>query len=467
MFNKEDGSNITFWDAAWLAWDLTAQAVTSVWKWAYDLVDMWGDGISFMTDLFTNVAADVTGKDWLRTSFSANKWIIDKWWELVAEWKKQINEATKSKLRDTNEGQLAFDVVWTVWEFVAPAGWWAKVVKKIDSKAMVESLKKIPKAMDEIKAMMSNWEKMNQSKIMNIYEKYSWEANVIPDFQKLISNPNVTGEQVEVANMAMKAIDSWADFHNIKWFKELPRELQDYVLNFSQWKWWIAKDLSYVKSDRMMSKEWQMDDIVWKYNAPSWGITLPEAPSDIDKIVWDFNKALSSVSPEVKDSLMKKHPKLTKAIIGWGGIAAALWVLWAMRADEIESVKNDIASSTASAPNMSKNPEVNMSKADPESKDPESNMSKLYDPDTIESKKKELEAKKEKNAWTLNASTSVVDLMKMLWANSTMEARKILFEKLTSKPYQGTAEQNIELKALVEEAFSTGKNLDLITPIKR
>lgn len=462
MFNKEDGSGITFWDAAWLAWDLTAQWITSVGKWAYDLVDMWWDWLSFMADLFTNVAADVTGNDGIRTSLSANKWLLDKWGEHIAEWKRQINEATKSKLRDTNEGQLAFDVVGTVWEFVAPAGWGAKVAKKIDPKAMVESLKKIPKAMDEIKAMMSNWEKINQSKIMNIYEKYSWEANVIPDIKKLITeNPNITVEQATLANTAMKAIDGWADFHKIEWFKELPKDLQDYVLNFSEWKWGMAKDLTK-KSDRMLAKEWQMDDITGKYNAPDGSITLPDATSDMDKIVWDFNKFLETASPEIKDSLMKKYPKLSKTLIGWGGITAALWVLWAMRANEKEQLMNDIASPKVNTPDMSRSEEEPVSAPDMSRAEEEPTT-----PDTIAAKKKELQLLKEKNASTLNASTSIVDLMKMLWANSTMEARKELFEGLTSKQYEGTADQNVQLKALVEEMFSNGTLSDKIKSFKR
>ena len=87
--------------------------------------------------------------------------------------------------------------------------------------------------------------------------------------------------------------------------------------------------------------------------------------------------------------------------------------------------------------------------------------------DSIEAKKKELELMKEKNAGTLNTSTSVVDLMKMLWAESTQEARKLIFEKTTGKPYTASAEDNMQLKSIIEEMFSKGKLPDYITPIKR
>ncbi len=48
-----------------------------------------------------------------------------------------------------------------------------------------------------------------------------------------------------------------------------------------------------------------------------------------------------------------------------------------------------------------------------------------------------------------------------------MEARKMLFEKLTSKPYEGTAEQNVQLKSLIEEMFTKGTLDPAIQSIKR
>lgn len=93
-----------------------------------------------------------------------------------------------------------------------------------------------------------------------------------------------------------------------------------------------------------------------------------------------------------------------------------------------------------------------------DSKDPEVNKPDMtnaeIEPDTVDAKKKELELIKEKNAGKLNTATSVVDLMKALGVDSKQEARKIIFEKMTGAPYTGSAEDNIKLKALIEEAFT-------------
>lgn len=88
-------------------------------------------------------------------------------------------------------------------------------------------------------------------------------------------------------------------------------------------------------------------------------------------------------------------------------------------------------------------------------------------PDTISDKKKELETLKEKNAWDLNMGTSVVDLMKGLGVDSKQEARKLIFEKMTGKPYTASAEDNTQLKTLIEEAFSKGTLPDYFPSLKR
>lgn len=64
-------------------------------------------------------------------------------------------------------------------------------------------------------------------------------------------------------------------------------------------------------------------------------------------------------------------------------------------------------------------------------------------------------------------ATSVVDLMKGLGVESKAEARKLIFEKMTSRPYTASAEDNIQLKQLIEEAFSKGTLPDYFPSLKR
>lgn len=64
-------------------------------------------------------------------------------------------------------------------------------------------------------------------------------------------------------------------------------------------------------------------------------------------------------------------------------------------------------------------------------------------------------------------ATSVVDLMKGLGVDSKQEARKLIFEKMTGNTYTASAEDNIKLKSLIEEAFSKGTLPDYFPSLKR
>ncbi len=487
MFDKEDGSGITFWDMVGYGWDLLAKWAWAVVRWGVGAVDMIWDGYANIADVATNTAADLTGIQWLRTNISEKEWIIDKVWKPVYKWIDEWNKLTDSELWKTNEWQLGVDIIKTLWEFVAP-GWVAKkagaatkIPKALSS--LVEKLKGIPKAMDEIKLAMARGNKIDKSYLTEVANRYGWDTKAILNFDDL---KGFNADELTTAQSAMKAIDEGKSVNSIPWFHELPEKLKTHVYNFSEWKWGMTKE--YVPSARRVAKESQMDDITWKYNAPDGWISIADDITDINKSVGKYNQKfdnatpdanydmstfksrLESASPEVKQSLIKKYPTLAKIIIWWGWITAALWIYWAMRDDEKKELKKDIAGSEV---NMSKpgvdgsitipttDPSVNMSKT------PEVNMSKPADPASIAAKKQEIELLKEKNKSTLNMGTSVVDLMKGLGLDSSDTARKIAFEKITGKPYQRTAEQNIQLYALVEEALSTGKNLELFTPIKR
>lgn len=195
-------------------------------------------------------------------------------------------------------------------------------------------------------------------------------------------------------------------------------------------------------------------------------IKLLDDPKKIDLL-----EKIAASSPE---EIASKWPKIS-ALIKTGKLAGKLWVAETIRRleqPEIDAIDEELNAQEAPKEPTKETPNDGITFPDmPTSKDfnPSewSKFNKVEDTQTVSDKKKELELLKEKNAGTLNASSSVVDLMKMLWANSTMEARKMLFEGLTSKPYEGTAEQNIQLKALVEEMFANGTLSDKIKSFKR
>lgn len=171
---------------------------------------------------------------------------------------------------------------------------------------------------------------------------------------------------------------------------------------------------------------------------------------------------LKNVGPE---DIAKLPPSIKSKILDWAWkLVSAELIDAGLDDDEVAQVEAVVWSKETVDPGITMptaDPKVDKKEFSPTWAKPEE------EPTSIADKKKELQVMKEKNVWTLNASTSVVDLMKMLWANSTMEARKMLFEKLTSKPYEGTAEQNMQLKDLVEEMFAKGTLNDAIQPIKR
>lgn len=470
MFNKEDGSGITFWDMVGYGWDLLAKWAWAVVRWGVGAADMIWDGYANIADVATNTAADVTGIQWLRTNLSEKEWIIDKGAKPVYKWIDEWNKLTDSELWKTNEWQLGVDIIKTLWEFVAP-GWAAKkagVVTKIPKalSSLVEKLKGIPKAMDEIKLAMARGNKIDKSYLTEVANRYGWDTKAILNFDDL---KGFNTDELTIAQSAMKAIDEGKSVNSIPWFHELPEKLKTHVYNFSEWKWWMAKE--YVPSARRVAKESQMDDITWKYNAPDGSITFADDVTDINKSTGKYNQKfdnaspdasydmstfksrLESASPEIKQSLMKKYPKLATAL-AWGSVVTALWIYWAMNDNEKKEIMKDIwwdKTQSSADKNQPYTPSMIWSDDEPLS---------------ITEKKKELENIK----WSrkdLNTDTSVVDLMKSLGADSAMEARKKIFEDVTWRSYSGTAEENVELIKLVEEMYSTGKLNKYLQPIKR
>lgn len=371
-------------------YDVTVNGLASFAKGLYKLIDDAADAPWMVADFTTNTLADVTGNQDLRTNFSWTEWFMDKWGKWVKKIKDKISEVTHSDLRDTNEWQLFYDMAEATWEVVPTLLWgwvWAKATTKmVNPKAMVESLKKIPGAVDELKILLWKWWKVTQWKVAELYAKYVTKLDDLVDPKRVI-NPGKN-----------------------------------------------------------------MDEITWAYNAKP---PLLKSGKSMDQIVGDYNRKISS-SPKVKEYFMKKHPLIATAILGWSLLGWSLGAINGISQSQMEEFEKDLENIDASATDVTPTDgTITLPEVDPK------------DPETIAAKKKELQTMKEKNAGTLNAATSVVDLMKMLWVDSTMEARKVLFEGLTSKSYEGTAEQNIQLKALVEEMFSNGTLSDKIKSFKR
>ena len=485
MSNNND---ISFWDWTKYAWELIANAGIWVWKWVVDLADLWWDVLAFWTDLATNAAADLTGKDWLRTSLSANEWLMDMTWDHLNKWFDQMKDAVRTKIWETKGWKFWAEAAWFVWELFAPA-WtinkWGKAISKwVEwTKMLVSELKKIPWAFEEVKKLMSSWKKASNPEVMELISKYVpterfqriqdyliWKADDVIDFQWLPKN--LTWDQLSIMQNAAENIKNWKLATEVNWFLQLPQNVQKYILK-KNWavssvawkadeatssfiKW--GKTPEEFKAGRAARMEESSTDNMFDFpkgktaeefvegrakslqdieNASEEVLTAPDSLSAIEK----WKSILSRYSPEELNKLLDQYPKLKT----WSKLALAIGL-------------NHIAEVANEEDPVNSNNDITLPKADANNKE---------EPTSIADKKKELQAMKEKNVWTLNASTSVVDLMKMLWANSTMEARKILFEKITSKPYEGTAEQNMQLKDLVEEMFAKGTLSNAIQPIKR
>ena len=223
----------------------------------------------------------------------------------------------------------------------------------------------------------------------------------------------------------------------------------------------------------------QVDEILQSYsiwtkwkvlqNASRVAVKAPDKTQLIDLI---------KNSPDLsKSEMLSKWPKLMKTIttVGPGGVVALLNQIDRLDEQEFQEFmqsQSDGATEVAPQQPTKEAPNdggITMPEADtkdvPVNK-PDRFLSEV-EPTTIADKKKELELLKEKKAWDLNMATSVVDLMKGLGVESKAEARKLIFEKMTSRPYTASAEDNIQLKQLIEEAFSKGTLPDYFPSLKR
>lgn len=499
MSTSNDG--ISIWDGVKYVWELWAKAAAWVWKWVVDLVDLWWDVAAFGTDLVTNAAADLTWKENIKTSLSANKWILDKAWDHLNKWFDQIWDQFRTKIWETGAWKFWVDAAWFIWELFAPA-WtinkWTKVVAKwVEwTKMLIGELKKIPWAFEEVKKLMSSGKKANDPEVMQLISKYVpterfqriqdyliWKADDVIDFQWLPKN--LSWDQLSVMQNAAENLKNWKLATEVDWFSQLPQDVQRYILkengaissvawkadkatsSFIKWgktpeefKAGRAARMEESSTDNMFDfPKWKTAEefTAWRAkslqdieNASEEVLTDPESLNAIEK----WKSILSRYSPQALKELLDKYPKLKT----WSKLALAIWL------NHVAEISNEDAPIDSG---------ITLPKADTkvETKDMPVNTPDMSrseeEPTTVADKKKELELLKEKNAWSLNMSTSVVDLMKGLGVDSKREARKIIFEKMTGKPYTASAEDNIQLKQLIEEAFSKGILPDLFQSIKR
>jgi len=199
----------------------------------------------------------------------------------------------------------------------------------------------------------------------------------------------------------------------------------------------------------------QVDEILKKY-IPEMGEKLMKTPMKGMAAQWakDLRKLISSYTPEQLTGLAKKFPKIA-GLMKWGATLTTATILKELTDKDLEEMAPSMEANAQETEAPVENG-ITMPPMDP--KNPEVNKPDMtnaeIEPDTVDAKKKELELIKEKNAGKLNTATSVVDLMKALGVDSKQEARKIIFEKMTGTPYTWSAEDNVKLKALIEEAFT-------------
>ena len=500
-------------------WDWVKDTAKTVWRWALWLgesivntTDLVWDAAAFATDLMTDAASDLTWTDAIRTSLSANKWILDKTWDHLREWFTWIKDEFLTAKSDI--WKTAGNIAWFIWELFAPMwGLW-----KIKSAGkMLDPIKKVisetPEALNYIKWLVSKGEKISPKMLEDAMEYINPErAQRIKDFYinsakkmdfKDLDLTGLTVEDMDNANKVFKILQEWWNPALTKEFSSLPEKLRKFVV----WNTDQVDDLARKNAwdmenaalkDSIMKKRGIVDDgITIADDVPVWktpsefkagraarmdeakntnmidnpvGKTAEEfkagrlanisekeitKDSKLSALVEKWKAILSRYSPKEIDEFIKNNPILWGKALTGIKLFLAIWIAneWRNQWEETVTVDNNITMPEVDKKDMPVNaPDMSRSEEDPA---------------TISDKKKELELLKEKNAWYLNMSTSVVDLMKGLGVDSKQEARKLIFEKMTGKPYTASAEDNIKLKSLIEEAFSKGTLPDYFPSLKR
>ncbi len=407
-FADDAGKAIDNWIKEWakFGWELLAKWATWIVNWTMDTIDMAWDLVWHTVDAWTALA-------WYDTNFGTTKWGIDMLWERVHEWTKQMRDMTKSNIGETVVGGLISDGVWLVGEFAAPM-WiinkWVKWIKI--AKETANALKKSPEAMNKIRALMNDAQKtgkaVEQSQVDEILKSYSiWTK------AKVLDNASRVAMKAPDKAQLIELIKNSPDIQKAEMLKNWPK---------------LRKLL--------VTSPWSSVAIINQIDKLS--------DNDYEDFVQNIEIGSSDGTPSSKPEVKPTDKPINNTI----------------------PTSKDLNPSEWSENNIDNGITIPNSKDFNPSEWSASN-NKWFDQNTIDGKKKELELLKEKRAWDLNMATSVVDLMKGLGVDSKQEARKIIFEKMTGKPYTASTEDNIQLKSLIEEAFSKGTLPDYFPSLKR
>lgn len=452
-------------DATWYAGELAVKWAAWLGRGLANTIDFAGDVAAGTTDLVSWGISAITGHPEDASDYSSKEWFLDKANKHIQGGFDQIEDATKSKVGKTFLGEKGSDLVGFVGELASPmwvvwkAGKGAKIAKEY-----IQTVKNSPKALSELKALV-------------IKAKEEGREVIQSEIDDVLSKAGIAGKNI--AKEASWKLSKTSSLDNlVEWSDDLTQEAIDLYVK-DHWKESVAKAIKerMLKKDPNFFNTTHGNDLIdiWSWDEYAKIMQLVDASKATSKVLdpktVSFLEKVASYSPE---EVVSKWPKIA-AMMKAGKFAGKVWVadvLREMTQPEIDAIEEEINGKKVSEEPAKEVSNDGITFPDmPTSKDfnPSewSKFNKVEDTQTVSDKKKELELLKEKNAGTLNASSSVVDLMKMLWANSTMEARKMLFEKLTSKPYEGTAEQNVQLKSLIEEMFAKGTLDPAIQSIKR
>lgn len=457
-------------DAQWFGWELLVKWAAWLGRGLANTIDFAGDIAAWTTDLVSWGINAALGTPENASDYSSKEWFIDKANKHVQKWFDQIEDATKSKVGKTFVWEKISDWVWFVGEMVSPmgivgkAGKWAKIAKEY-----VQTVKNSPKALAELKALVikakGEGREVIQSEVDDVLKKYgaawkniakeaSWKINDLSYLENIVEwSDDITQEVMDFyikdhgKEAVTKAIEE-------RFLKTNPK-----FFDTSYWDEFVNPSSSWWNSDQFVKLMRLVD---WS-KAVTWEILDPKAERFLEKV--------ASYSPE---EVASKWPKIA-AMMKAGKFAGKVWaadILREMSQPEIDAIEEEINGKKVSEEPAKEVSNDGITFPDmPSSKDfnPSewSKFNKVEDTQTVSDKKKELELLKEKNAWDLNMATSVVDLMRGLGVDSRQEARKVIFEKMTGKPYTASAEDNIKLKSLVEEAFSKGTLPEFFQSIKR
>lgn len=450
-------------DAKGFAGELAVKWAAWLGRGLANTIDFAGDVAAGTTDLVSWGINAALGTPENASDYSSKEWFLDKANKHVQGGFDQIEDATKSKLGKTFIWEKASDLVGFAGEIVSPMWIVWKVGKGATiAKEYIQTVKNSPKALSELKALV-------------IKAKGEGREVIQSEIDDVLSKAGIAGKNI--AKEASWKLSKTSSLDNlVEWSDDLTQEAIDLYVK-DHWKESVAKAIKerMLKKDPNFFNTTHGDDLIdiWSWDEYAKIMQLINSSKVTSKVLdpktVSFLEKVASYSPE---EVASKWPKIA-AMMKAGKFVGKVWVadiLREMSKEDVDAINEE--ANAQEAPKMPMDNSITMPEADKKEEDTSKWFSPTWakleeEPATITDKKKELESLKEKNAWDLNMSTSVVDLMKGLGVDSKQEARKIIFEKMTGKPYTASAEDNIQLKSLIEEAFSKGTLPDFFQSIKR